>query len=133
MMLIHSPIVECNRLIQYYPMNDKSLIEKGAVHITVEIIEYIPDAVVSRVIIKKTTGNITATSVATGEEIVDRTSPFDIYVQIIHGAAELVINDKSLYIKLGEGIIIPANAKHSFYAKEQFKMICTVIKSGYEE
>jgi quercetin dioxygenase-like cupin family protein len=114
-------------------MNDKSLIEKGAVHIIVEIIEYIPNAVVSRVIIKKTTGNITATSVDTGEEIIDRTSAFDIYVQIINGAAELVINGKSFYIKLGEGIVIPAHSTHSFFAKEQFKMICTVIKSGYEE
>jgi quercetin dioxygenase-like cupin family protein len=36
-------------------------------------------------------------------------------------------------LKLGQGIIIPAHAKHSFTAKEQFKMITTVIKSGYED
>jgi uncharacterized damage-inducible protein DinB len=33
----------------------------------------------------------------------------------------------------GEGIIIPAHSKHSFTANEQFKMISTIIKSGYEE
>jgi quercetin dioxygenase-like cupin family protein len=38
-----------------------------------------------------------------------------------------------VFLKLGEGIIIPAHAKHGFNANEQFKMISTVIKSGYEE
>ena len=41
---------------------------------------------------------------------------------------------KASIINIGnsQGIIIPANAKNSFCAKEQFKMISTVIKSGYE-
>ncbi|MBK8846630.1 MAG: cupin domain-containing protein [Bacteroidetes bacterium] len=114
-------------------MKDNPELEKGQAHIIVEIIEYMPKAVVSRTIIKKTTGNVTATSMAVGEELGERTSPFDTYIQIIDGAAEVKIDDKSVFIKLGEGIVIPAHAKHSFTAKEQFKMITTVIKSGYDE
>ena len=53
-------------------------IEKSKVHIIVEIIEYIPNAVVSKTIIKKTTGNVTVTSFDTGEELAEKTSPFDI-------------------------------------------------------
>ena len=34
---------------------------------------------------------------------------------------------------LGQGIIIPAHASHRFNANEKFKMIATVIKSGYED
>jgi hypothetical protein len=48
-----------------------SELEKGKVHIIVEIIEYIPNAVVSKTIIKKTTGNVTATSVDAGEELAE--------------------------------------------------------------
>jgi quercetin dioxygenase-like cupin family protein len=114
-------------------MKDKLELEKGKAHIIVEIIEYMPKAIVSRTIIKKTTGNVTATSMSIGEEMGERTSPFDTYVQIIDGAAEVLIDYKTNYLKLGEGIIIPANTKHSFTANEQFKMITTVIKSGYEE
>ena len=114
-------------------MKDKSELEKGKSHIIVEIIEYMPKAIVSKTIIKKITGNITATSLSLGEELVDRISPFDTYVQIIDGAAELVIDNKPILLKLGEGIIIPAHSKHSFTANEQFKMISTVIKSGYED
>lgn len=108
-------------------------VEKSIAHIIIEIIEYVPNAVVSRTIIKKTTGNITATSIAIGEEMGEKTNPFDTYVQIIDGAAEVTINDEIILLQLGEGIIIPAHAKHGFTANEQFKMITTVIKSGYED
>jgi hypothetical protein len=37
-------------------------LEKSKAHIIVEIIEYMPNAVVSKTIIKKMTGNITASS-----------------------------------------------------------------------
>ncbi len=110
-----------------------SEVEKAKSHIIVEIIEYVPNAVVSKTIIKKITGNITLTSFDAGEELAEKTSPFDTYTQIIDGAAEVTINDKKYNLKLGEGIIIPAHSKHYFNANEQFKMIATIIKSGYEE
>jgi quercetin dioxygenase-like cupin family protein len=113
--------------------NDSIELEKSKAHIVVEIIEYIPNAVVSKTIIKKSTGNITVSSFDAGEELAEKTSPFDTYIQIIDGTAELSINDKNYMLKLGEGIIIPAHTRHHFNANVQFKMISTVIKSGYEE
>ena len=106
--------------------------EKGKPHIVVQIIEYMPNAVVSKTIIRKTTGNVTVMSFAIGEESAEKTSPFDNYVQIIDGAAEVIINEKKIMVKLGEGIIIPAHTSHCFNATEQFKMVSTIIKSGYE-
>ena len=108
-------------------------VESGKVHIVVEIIEYMPNAVVSKTIIKKSSGNVTVSSFDAGEELDEKISPFDNYIQIIDGTAELTINDKKFKIRLGEGIIIPAHSKHIFNANEQFKMISTVIKSGYED
>jgi quercetin dioxygenase-like cupin family protein len=108
------------------------ILQKSEVHIIVEIIEYVPNAVVSKTIIKKTTGNITVSSFAIGEELAETISPFDTYIQIIDGSAELIINDKKYKLALGEGIIIPAHVQHCFNANEQFKMISTVIKNGNE-
>ncbi len=113
--------------------NDNIEAEKAKAHIIVEIIEYMPNAVVSKTIIKKSTGNITVSSFDAGEELAEKLSPFDTYIQIIDGVAELIINAKIFKLKLGEGIIIPAHARHNFNANEQFKMISTVIKSGYED
>jgi quercetin dioxygenase-like cupin family protein len=116
--------------IDVQPANpDPGVLKK---HIIVEIIEYVPNAVVSKTIIKKTTGNITVSSFALGEELAEKTNPYDTYIQIIDGAAEIIINEKKYNLTLGEGIIIPANAPHCFNANEQFKMISTTIKSLYE-
>lgn len=112
---------------------DTTELEKSRAHIIVEIIEYVPNAVVSKTIIKKTTGNITVSSFDAGEELAEKTSPFDTFIQIIDGTAEVVIDDKKYTLKLGQGIIIPAHAAHNFNANEQFKMISTTIKSGYED
>ena len=115
--------------------NQKTIveIEKSKVHIVVEIVEYMPNAVVSKTIIKRATGNVTVSSFDMGEELAEKTSPFDNYIQIIDGTAELTIDDKEYKLSLGEAIIIPAHAKHHFNANVQFKMISTVIKSGYED
>ena len=108
-------------------------LEKSKVHIVVEIIEYEPHAVVTKTIIKKTTGNICISSFDAGEELAEKTSPFDNFIQIIDGAAEVGINDKTYKLRLGEGIVIPAHTSHRFNANERFKMISTIIKSGYED
>ncbi|MCV9934457.1 cupin domain-containing protein [Flavobacterium sp. LS1R47] len=112
---------------------NNSEVQKGESHIIVEIIQYIPNAVLSKTIIKKTTGNITASSFDAGEELAEKTSPFDNYIQIIDGSAEIIINEKIHKLNLGQGIVIPAHTKHCINANVQFKMISTIIKSGYED
>ena len=107
-------------------------IEKSKVHIIVETIEYLPNAVVNKTIIRKTTGNITVSSFYAGEELPEKTSPFDTYVQVIEGVAEIIIDEKKYILKLGNGIVIPAHSPHCFNANKRFKMISTVIKSGYD-
>ena len=108
-------------------------LEKAKTHIIVEIIQYVPNAVLSKTIIKRATGNITASSFDAGEEQAEKSSPFDNYIQIIDGAAELTIDNKEYKLRLGEGIIIPAHSRHCFNANVQFKMLSTIIKSGYED
>jgi quercetin dioxygenase-like cupin family protein len=117
------------------PGHEKSILEleKSKIHIIVEILEYVPRAMVNRTIIKKNTGNVSVSSFDAGEKLEEKISPFDIYIQIIDGAAEVGINDKNYKLRLGEGIIIPAHSIHRFNANEQFIMISTIIKSGYED
>jgi len=107
-------------------------VEKSLGLIIVEIIEYVPNSVVSKTIIKKTTGNISVMSFDTGEGLTEKTSPFDTFAQIIDGCAEIVIDGESHILKSGEGIVIPAHRPNIIKANERFKMILTIIKSGYE-
>jgi quercetin dioxygenase-like cupin family protein len=107
--------------------------EKSKVFIIVEIIEYIPNSVVIKTIIKKTTGNISAVSFDSGESLIGRVSPFDTFIQVIDGAAEIVIDEKSHLLETGQSIIIPAHSSSTIKANVRFKMLSTIIKSGYED
>ena len=99
----------------------------------VDILEYIPQSVVIKSILRKITGNISAVSFDSGEELVGKISPFDNLIQIIDGKSEIIIDDKSNLLASGESIIIPAHTKNTIKANVRFKMISTIIKSGYEE
>ncbi|PKP23613.1 MAG: cupin [Bacteroidetes bacterium HGW-Bacteroidetes-22] len=107
-------------------------IEKSNKFIVVEIIEYIPNSIVIKTIIKKTTGNISAVSIDAGEGFPEKVVPFESFVQIIDGRAEIIIDGISHLLNTGQSIIIPAHSPNTIKANERFKMISTVIKSGYE-
>lgn len=112
--------------------SDNTELEIGKAHIIVEIIEYVPNAVVIKTIIKKSTGNISIMSFDSGEGLTEKTSPFDTFAQIIEGNAEIVIDNVSNHLESGMGIIIPAHLPNFIRPNGRFKMIQTVIKSGYE-
>ena len=107
-------------------------LEKSKSHVIVEIIEYMTNAVVIKTVIKKSTGNISVMSFDSGEGLTERTSPFDTFAQIIEGQANLVIDKVSHLLQSGQGIIIPAHSPNCIKPNGRFKMILTVIKSGYE-
>lgn len=107
-------------------------IEKSKAHITAEIIEYIPNSVVIKTILKKSTGNISVISFDSGEGLTERTTPFDTFVQIIDGKADIVISGVSNVLATGQSIVIPAHASSHVNPNGRFKMIQTIIKSGYE-
>jgi quercetin dioxygenase-like cupin family protein len=111
---------------------DINEIEKSKAHITVEIIEYVANSVVIKTIIKKSTGNISVMSFDNGEGLTEKTSPFDSFAQIIDGKAELVISGIPHLLNTGESIVIPAHAPNFVTPNGRFKMILTIIKSGYE-
>ena len=107
--------------------------EKAKVFIIVEILEYIPNSVLIKTILKKTTGNVTAVSFDSGESLAGRVSPFDTFIQIIDGIAEITIDGQSNILEKGQAIIIPAHSPNTITANTRFKMISTIIKSGYED
>jgi quercetin dioxygenase-like cupin family protein len=107
-------------------------LEKAKPMITVEIIEYVENAVVIKTILKKSSGNISVMSVDTGEGLTERTSPFDTFAQVIDGKVELMIGGVLHLLQTGGSIIIPAHAANYVKPDGRFKMILTVLKSGYD-
>jgi quercetin dioxygenase-like cupin family protein len=108
-------------------------VAKSTVFNIANVIGYILNSVVIKTIIKRATGNISAFSFDSGEALSEKIHPFDTYIQIIDGKAEIVIDGKSNAVETGQSIIIPAHSRNVIKANVRFKMLSTTIKSGYED
>lgn len=92
-------------------------------------VEYAAGAIVSKTILKKSTGNITLFAFDEGQELSEHTAPFDAVVYVMDGKAEIAIDKKPFILNHGETIIMPANIPHAVKAVEKFKMMLVMIKS----
>ena len=95
----------------------------------VSLVEYQSDAVVSRQITKAEGGNVTLFAFDEGQELSEHTAPFDAFVHVIDGEAEVSISGKPYHLKAGEAIVMPANAPHAVKALKKFKMLLTMVHS----
>jgi quercetin dioxygenase-like cupin family protein len=95
-----------------------------------DLIDYHDAAVVSREIIRKETGTVTIFAFDKGEGLSEHTAPFDAMVQVIDGAAEIIISGQKNRVDTGEMIIMPGNVPHALNAIERFKMVLTMIRSN---
>jgi len=93
------------------------------------LVSYQSGAVVSRTLIDKKVGTVTLFSFAAGQGLSEHTVPYDAFVQIIDGAAEVTIDAKVHRVSTGEFIIMPANIPHSLKAVEKFKMMLVMIRA----
>ncbi len=94
-----------------------------------DLLDYQNGAVVSRTIVGKKTGTITLFSFDEGQGLSEHTAPFDALVYILDGEAEVTISGKSLQLKKGEVIVMPANEPHALRATKRFKMMLVMIRS----
>jgi quercetin dioxygenase-like cupin family protein len=93
------------------------------------LLAYQEGAVVSRTLIDKKVGTITVFAFAEGEGLSEHTAPFDAFVQIIDGTADVNIAGVVHPVEAGQIIIMPANQPHSLRATKQFKMLLVMIRA----
>lgn len=93
------------------------------------LVAYASGSVVSRTLLDRKIGTVTLFSFDVGQGLSEHTAPFDAFVQIIDGVAEVTIDGKSQRVASGEFIIMPANIPHSLKAMEKFKMMLVMIRA----
>jgi quercetin dioxygenase-like cupin family protein len=94
-----------------------------------ELVNYQDGAIVSREIVKKPTGTVTAFAFDEGHGLSEHTAPFDALVQVLEGEVEITISGKLHRLQGGELILMPANQPHALKAVKRFKMLLTMIRS----
>jgi quercetin dioxygenase-like cupin family protein len=92
-------------------------------------INYQEGSVVSREIFKNQSGTITLFAFAEGQGLSEHKTPYDAFVYIIDGEAEITISGTHNIVKVGETIHMPAGQPHALKANKQFKMLLTMMKA----
>jgi quercetin dioxygenase-like cupin family protein len=90
---------------------------------------YQEGAVVSRTVVDKPVGTITAFAFDAGEGLSEHTAPFDAFVQVLDGEVEVNIDGKVRTVSAGEILVMPANKPHSLRAVKRFKMLLVMIRA----
>ena len=107
-------------------------LEKSKSHLLADTVAYVLNTMSCNVMIKKATGSIVTMSFDKGVGLKENISRFDTFSLIIEGNAELMLDGITINLKTGEAIIIPAHTSHFIKPNGRFKMVQTIIKSGYE-
>lgn len=114
-------------------MNDekqtKSALPPAQAHNLAKLVDYADGAVVSRTIAENDSGTITLFAFDDGQNLSEHTAPFDAFVQILDGKAELIIAGEAVEASTGQIVLMPANIPHAVKAKGQFKMLLTIIRN----
>ncbi len=110
-------------------METKGDFKKASVLKLGALIAYSDGGIVSRQVIKGDGGNITLFSFAKGQELSEHTAPFDALVQILEGRAEITIAGNPLALGPGDSVIMPAGVPHALKARENFKMLLTMLRA----
>jgi len=101
---------------------------KGQKFNFVSEVDYSNGGIVSKNVLKRSTGNISLFAYDKGESLSEHTAPFDAMVQVIEGKARILIGGTPHDLEAGETIIMPANIPHALQAMERFKMVLTMIR-----
>jgi quercetin dioxygenase-like cupin family protein len=103
-------------------------IDFSSPHTLSGLVDYAEGAVVSRTLVKNNAGTITLFSFAMGQGLSEHSAPFDAFVEILDGQAEIKIGDKKVSVTKGDFVIMPANIPHGLQSITQFKMLLVMIK-----
>ena len=92
-------------------------------------VNYQDGAVVSRTVVRRSSGTITVFAFDAGQGLSEHTAAFDALVQILEGQAEIVISGHAFRLASGEAILLPAQQPHAVTALTAFKMLLTMMRS----
>jgi len=94
-----------------------------------DLIAYQEGAIVSREILKLSTGGVTLFAFDAGQGLSEHTAPFDALVQVLEGEAEIIIAGQVRRVQAGQLLLMPAGQPHALKALERFKMVLIMIRS----
>jgi quercetin dioxygenase-like cupin family protein len=93
------------------------------------LVAYQPGTVVSRTLVRKPAGTVTAFAFDAGEGLSEHTAPFDALALNLEGEADISISGAPHRLTAGQLLKLPAGQPHAVKAITPFKMLLVMIKA----
>jgi quercetin dioxygenase-like cupin family protein len=94
----------------------------------VDLVDYQPGSVVSRVLIRNSGAVMTLFAFAQGEGLTEHMSPHEATVHLLEGEARITIAGEPHTVRAGEMLHLPASVPHALQGEHAFKMLLTILK-----
>ena len=92
------------------------------------LVQYQKGAVVSRTILKRAAGTVTAFAFDQGEGLSEHTAAFDALALVTDGEAEITVSGAAHRVAAGELLRLPAGMPHALRALTRFTMLLVMIR-----
>jgi quercetin dioxygenase-like cupin family protein len=103
--------------------------EFHGVVLAADLVAFQPGAVVSRTLLKKPAGTVTAFAFDAGEGLSEHTAPFDALAFSLTGDADIAISGAPHRISTGQLVRLPAGQPHAIKAVTPFKMLLIMMRA----
>ena len=108
-------------------MSGMKNISKAEVMVLKDQVTYQEGQVVSKTLAQNEHVSVTLFSFDKGEEISTHDSIGDAMVHVIDGVGQFTVDGAEHICKAGDVLVMPAKKPHAVFAKEDFKMLLTVV------
>ena len=102
-------------------------IDKSQVLTLKDEVSYQKGQVVSKTLAQNKAVSLTLFAFSKGEEISTHDSIGDAMVHVIDGVGQFTVDGAEHICKAGDVLVMPAKKPHAVFAKEDFKMLLTVV------
>ena len=102
-------------------------IDKSQVLTLKDEVSYQKGQVVSKTLAQNKAVSLTLFAFSKGEEISTHDSIGDAMVHVIEGTGQFTVDNVEHICKAGDVLVMPAKKPHAVFAKEDFKMLLTVV------
>ena len=89
--------------------------------------------IASRILAKRSGGNVTLFAFDAGQGLTEHTSPFDAFVIVLEGLFSLTIGGVPVDARAGQIVRLPASVSHALEAREASRMLLVMLRDAPEK
>ncbi len=111
------------------PVKNAGALPPGKAVALEPLLSVVTGSVVSRTLAKHPTGSVTLFAFDKGQALSEHTAPFDAFITLLSGTAEITVSGKPALVHSEETLFMPTGSPHSLKAVKAFKMVLVMIKA----